>query len=416
MAGIFICIKDSVFIDPACGSGHILVYAFDLLLQMYRESGYRDRDAVRSILERNLAGLEIDRRAAAMASFALTMKACEADGRFLRRGVTPRITVLERVEFTDEELGHLPNLSSKKALLDAAAHLDECGSLLQVSDSDMDAIERDLASLADGATLFAGNAEQKLALLRSELAPLATRYDVVVANPPYMGSSSLNRWQGAWVKKRYPQQYRDLCTCFIERGFSLCGDDGANAMITMQSWMFLGSYERMREALLKEHSILTMAHLGTRAFGAIGGEVVSTTATVFGSAGSGAPGAYFRLVDMGSEEEKRAGLLEALADPGCGWFYRRDASAFAVIPGSPIAYWASDAMLQAFINGTPFGIVGKPSAGITTGNNEVFIHCWWEVGFRHIAFDAQSMDMRPIWARWFPCNKGGEYRKWYGNR
>ena len=137
-------------------------------------------------------------------------------------------------------------------------------------------------------TFYEGNARTKLRQLSSELAPLAERYDVVVANPPYMGSSSLNRWQGAWVKKNYPLQYRDHCTCFIERGFSLCRDDGANAMITMQSWMFLGSYERMREALLKEHSIATMAHLGTRAFGAIAGEVVSTTATVFGAAASDA--------------------------------------------------------------------------------------------------------------------------------
>ena len=152
-------------------------------------------------------------------------------------------------------------------------------------------MECPLASLANVATIFARNAETKLARLRGELDPLAARYDVVVANPPYMGSSSLNRWQGAWVKKNYPQQYRNLCTCFIERGFSLCGDDGANAMITMQSWMFLGSYERMREGLLRDHSILTMAHLGTRAFGAIGGEVVSTTATVFGAAASDAPDA-----------------------------------------------------------------------------------------------------------------------------
>ncbi|MBR3325904.1 MAG: Eco57I restriction-modification methylase domain-containing protein, partial [Atopobiaceae bacterium] len=146
--------------------------------------------------------------------------------------------------------------------------------------------ERDLASLAGGASLFAGAAEAKLRLLRAELAPLAARYDVVVANPPYMGSSSMNRWMGAWVKRRYPEECRDLCTCFIERGFSLCGDHGSSAMITMQSWMFLGSYERMRKKLLEGHAISSMAHLGTRAFGAIGGEVVSTTATVFSAAPS----------------------------------------------------------------------------------------------------------------------------------
>ena len=185
--------------------------------------------------------------------------------------------------------------------------------------------------------------------MQTELEPLSRRYDVVVANPPYMGSSSLGKWMGAWVKKHCPEAYRDLCTSFIDRGFGMSADNGYSAMVTMQSWMFLGSFEKLRSKILCNHSISSMAHLGTRAFGAIGGEVVSTTATVFANAKFEAKGAYFRLVDMGSEEEKQAGLLEALANPDCGWFYRCDSNKFEVIPGCPIAYWASEAVKKSFL-------------------------------------------------------------------
>ncbi len=398
--------EEITVVDPACGSGHILVYAFELLLQMYRESGYRDRDAVKSIIQKNLTGLEIDRRAASMASFALTMKACEADGRFLRRGVTPRITVLERVEFTQEELDHLPHLTSNKALLDAVTHLDECGSLLRVTSADLEDIERDLASLASGASLFAGSAEAKLARLSAELAPLAARYDVVVANPPYMGSSSMGRWTAVWVKRNYKDESRDLCTCFIDRGFSLCNDSGTSAMVTMQSWMFLGSFERMRKGILEGHAILAMAHLGTRAFGAIGGEVVSTTATVFSNARQGVPGAYVRLVDYGSEAEKSERLLEALADPGCGWFYRRDASAFEAIPGSPIAYWASESTLLNFARGESIDDISDfTGSQHITANNDMYLRYWWEVS-------ASTIGKERTWA---PYSKGGNFRRWFGN-
>ena len=175
-----------------------------------------------------------------------------------------------------------------------------------------DQTARDLASLAVEDSLFGDAARVKLEQLLKGLRPLAARYDVVVANPPYMGSSSLGLWTSAWIKKKYPDEKSDLCTSFIERGFTLSRDDGTNAMITMQSWMFLGSYEKMRGKLLRNHSISSMAHLGTRAFGAIAGEVVSTTATVFSNRPADECGAYFRLVDMGGEDEKREGYLEYL--------------------------------------------------------------------------------------------------------
>ena len=231
-----------------------------------------------------------------------------------------------------------------------------------------------------------------------------------------MGSSSLGKWNGKWIKENFPEAYRDLCTSFIDRGFSLSNDQGYSAMVTMQSWMFLGSYEKLRDKLLRNHTISSMAHLGTRAFGAIGGEVVSTTATVFASKKYDVPGTYLRLVDMQSEEAKREGALEHLANPNCGWFYRRNANTFSAIPGSPIAYWAANAIGNAFAQGKSLESVMLFKTGMVTGNNDRFLRLWWEVETEEGCFDASCNDEAVASGkRWFPYNKGGEFRRWYGN-
>ena len=234
---------------------------------------------------------------------------------------------------------------------------------------------------------------------------------MVVANPPYMGSSSLGKWMGAWVKKHYPEAYRDLCTSFIDRGFGMSADDGYSAMVTMQSWMFLGSFEKLRGKILRNHSISSMAHLGTRAFGAIGGEVVSTTATVFGNAKTEVKGSYFRLVDMGSEEEKQARLLEALANPDCGWFYRADAQRYSTLPGSPITYWVVPEYQRLCLEFRPLEANVHFKEGITTGNNDAYLRYWHEVEWSHFSINA----IQHISRVWIPCNKGGSFRRWYGN-
>ena len=232
-----------------------------------------------------------------------------------------------------------------------------------------------------------------------------------------MGSSSLGKWMGTWVKKRFPEAYRDLCTSFIDRGFDMGDDDGYSAMVTMQSWMFLGSFEKLRGKILHNHSISSMSHLGTRAFGAIGGEVVSTAATVFANAKNEVKGAYFRLVDMGSEEEKQAGLLEALANPDCGWFYRADASSFEAIPGSPIAYWASNPILKMFSQTSIAKQYATFKHGMSTGKNDAVLRFWAEVGFARIEFGCKSHDaLYASGKRFVPYNKGGEFRRWWGNQ
>ena len=238
----------------------------------------------------------------------------------------------------------------------------------------------------------------------------------MVANPPYMGSSNMGPWLSKWAKKNYPDSKPDLCTCFIERGFSLSSCAGLSAMVTMQSWMFLGSFEKMRAKILSQRSIVTMAHLGTRAFSAIGGEVVSTTATVFSAMKDDVAGAYFRLVDMGSEDEKREGLLQALANPDCGWFYQADARDFEKIPGSPVVYWARPSVFASFESGSFLGEVAMPRQGLATGENARFVRQWWEVSLDKELFDCPSSEEAAAsGAKWFPYNKGGEYRKWYGN-
>lgn len=402
--------------DPACGSGHILIYAFDLLAAMYEEAGYSHRDIPRLVLENNLTGFEIDPRAAEMASFALTMKGCEWDRRFLRRNVQPEIVVLQSVVFEPEELDLLPELAGEKKLLDALAHLSECGSLFLPTDENVAILRQSLERLQAGASLFSGKAEEKLSQAICLCEQLQRKFSVVVANPPYMGSSNMNKWLARWTAKHYADAKRDLCTCFIERGFSLAMSEGYSSMITMQSWMFLGSFETMRKRLIDNVSIVAMAHLGTRAFSSIGGEVVSTTATVVANRKIDVLGEYLRLVDFENEREKEAAIVEAIDNPDCGWFYRRRAEDFKVISGSPITYWASDAVLDAFRFSKQLRELGQPRQGLATGENARFVREWWEPSIDREMFDCPSIeDSIRSGSKWFPYNKGGDFRKWYGN-
>ena len=409
-------------IDPACGSGHILVYAFRLLAAMYEEAGHIRRDIPRLILQNNLTGCEIDPRAAQMASFALAMTACEWDSRFLRRAdkVSANIVCLRPAEIDAEELEEMPYLAERAELLGAMAHMGECGSLFAPEPEDIAALERaddELDAREAGGDLLAHRPHAAVAQMLANCKPLIETYDAVIANPPYMGSSNMDKWLANWAKKHYPDSKRDLCTCFIERGFTLAKPCGYSAMVTMQSWMFLGSFEALREKTLKERSIASMAHLGTRAFDAIGGEVVATTATVFGGSPADAPASYLRLVDFDGEAAKEEAIREAIANPTCGWFYRRSTGAIKSIPGTPIAYWASEKQRAAFESLSALSTYAYGCNGMTTGENAKFLRIWHEVSISRIGFETQDVsETRGKAFRWFPYNKGGEFRKWYGNR
>lgn len=400
--------EDISLCDPACGSGHILVYAFELLAKMYLERGYREREIPGLVLSKNLHGMEIDPRAAQIARLALAMCARGLDRRFFGRGVRADIAVLAPVALGEGDVPQGSALEKKKDLVDALAHLDEVGSLLAPAEGDLAAI-REAIELTGGDGLFGSSSKEKLRRALSTCETLARRHDCVVANPPYMGSSSFGPFMSRWVKKSYPDVKSDLCTCFIERGFSLAKDRGYAAMITMQSWMFLGSFEKMRSSLIGSKSILSMLHLGPRAFDAIGGEVVNVTADIVYNGRAACEGAYVRLVDINGSEAKRQKALEAIKNPDCGWFYRRDAETFRQIPGAPIAYWASDALLGAFRVGTPLGECSKLCTGLQTGDNDLFVRYWWEPSRDN------EITSRGSWPKWAPLNKGGNYRKWYGN-
>ena len=398
--------EDITFCDPACGSGHILSYAFELLYAMYEERGYRPSEIPELILRKNLTGYEIDERAAQIAFLVLAMRAREHDRRFLKRDVTARIHVFQSV---DCEGADLP-----KSVTEQLEHLGEIGSLVKLTEKDLDSIHA-LAQEA-GTSLLDSKLAESLRAIEPALHAISDHYDVVVANPPYMGSSSFNPFMSSWIKKNYPDVKSDLCTCFIERSYDLANKHGYSSMVTMQSWMFLGSFEKMRNRLIDEKAIVSLAHLGPRAFDAIGGEVVSVTAAVLYNTASHMKGTYFRLVDIVGSEPKREKLLEAISNPTCDWFYRIDAACFLGIPGIPIAYWVGDSLSSTFSRGKPANCFLSFQSGLTTGANEKFMRLWWEASERDFctAFEEASEDVISTY-RWFPCNKGGGFRRWYGN-
>ena len=386
--------------DPACGSGHILVYAFELLFHMYEERGYREREIPELILTKNLTGMEIDPRAAQIAELALAMCAREHDRRFFRRGVGADVTVLSSIPLGEDEL------PGNKKLAEELSHLGEIGSLLNPSEAEIDELKAAAASCSDD--LFAATAKTKLESAAAICEKLSRRFTCTVANPPYMGSSSFNPFMSKWIKKNYPDVKSDLCTCFIERGFNLVEDKGYAAMVTMQSWMFLGSFEKMRAKVIDNKTIVSMAHLGPRAFDAIGGEVVNVTADVIYNGRAACKGAYVRLVDINGSEAKRLKLLEAIQNPDCGWFYRRSADTFKQIPGTPIAYWASDRFINLFSDLiTRYSVANE---GIKTGDNDRFLKYWFEVS------ECQTnIRKKRLSAKWHITAKAGESRKWYGS-
>lgn len=402
--------EDITFCDPCCGSGHILVYAFDLLARMYEERGYSRREIPQLVLQKNLTGIEIDRRAGQLASFALTMKACEYDRRFLMRGVEPNVTVLEPVHFEEGELAGTDLLLNGHDLLDAFAHLDEVGSLYIPQANDLGFVEHAIEAKRGAADMFSAHALAELETMKSELELLSRRSSTVVTNPPYLGN--FNPWMSKWTRKHYANERGDLCTCFIKRGFSLASSNGYIAEITMQSWMFLGSYEKLRSEILHNRTILSMAHLGSRAFDAIGGEVVSTTATVFNNSTQVVPGIYLRLTDFQGERGKAIAAAHAAIEPSCAWRYEAVPSSFEKIPGMTIAYWASDNVFYIFSQYTQLNDVATTFRGIQPGNAK-FVLPWYEVS--KCAMFTFDEDHSSTDKTWFPMSAGGRNRKWYGN-
>lgn len=432
--------EDFRVIDPACGSGHMLTYAFDVLWEMYVEAGYPTRRIARLILENNLHGADVDGRAAQLASFALTMKAVEHDPRFLERterenhrGVDtswrgPRIVHVESVELDELSPAEIADASGDgvslgmSQLIEQLRHADTYGSLIRVPEG-ASTLFREIARRIE-----AGERQQVLLGADSEewlhAADMCEiledgHYTTLIANPPYLSMKKAKDLLKRFANQHYKRSSTDLCTMFIERAASLTQRRGAIGMITMHAWMFLDSYRELRPWMLSTMSIDSMAHLGTRAFDSIGGEVVQTTAFTITNATSDVDrvGIYLRLVDGRNEAEKDVVLRTVACEQKHDIRFEVSPATFAVIPGRPIVYWASHQMLNAFEVGVPLGEVAPAKQGLATADNERFLRQWFEVSADRSYMQASDReDAQASGARWFPHNKGGEYHKWWGNQ
>jgi len=403
-------------LDPACGSGHILVEAYDCLKAIYLERGYRSRDIPRLILENNLYGIDIDTRAAQLASFALLMKAREDDRRLFSN--PPKLNIIalqdsqsERLQAFSQDLASTGIAQADlKELLDLFEHASTFGSLIQIPQAfakKLPELESKLNTAAASGDIFSQQSAQELLPLVQQAKLLGKQYDAVIANPPYMGGKGMNPALKDFAKKKFPNSKSDLFAMFIERGFDWCKDSGFNSMVTMQSWMFLSSYEAMREKLLQDRTIQTMAHLGARAFPEISGEVVQTTCFVMlGRHLNGFKPVFFRLVD--TEQDQKETELKA----GLNRFDSTVQDDFKKIPGSPIAYWVSNNVRDTFNSGVFIQDYAVPRQGFATGNNERFLRHWHEINFNSSSI---KYSYQKELSKWYPCNKGGPFRKWYGN-
>ena len=402
--------------DPACGSGHILVYAFDLLFAMYEERGYREREIPQLILQNNLTGLEIDPRAAQIASLALAMCAREHDRRFFSRGVQADINVVASTDIAEEELPGGSALLGQPQLLDALAHLDEIGSLLNPTEAELAAVRADaeaMANASDAGDMFAANVAEKLQQAKATCELLGKKYTCVVANPPYMGSSSFSPFMSKWVKKNYPDVKSDLFSAFIVRNSEFTKTHGELGFMTPFVWMFIGSYEKLRTKIVDEKTLTSLIQLEYSGFA--GATVPICTFTLHNAHISGYKGGYVRLSDFVGAANQQPKALEAIANPNCGWFYSRNAETFKQIPGTPIAYWVGEGILRSFADCPSLGDSLSFREGIHTADNACFLRLWWETSEASNVRDARCLGDVDTKGRYVPYCKGGEYRKWYGN-
>ena len=413
-------------IDPCMGSGHILCYLFDVLMQIYLDNGYSKREAVRSILENNLFGLDIDKRAAQFAYFSVMMKAREYDSNFFSRSNIPQPRVYDIQESNwlggayKHEMGNFLNSQQHRDtlnyLLDAFVDAKEYGSILQIKPLNYEglkeACETSAAATAHDANMamWYDAAKDAVAQLIEQAVMLSQKYDAVVTNPPYMGSSGMGANLTNFVKKYYPDSKSDLFAVFIEVCSHMAAEKRYQAMITQHAWMFLSSYEKLREKMLLTETV-NMAHLGARAFEEIGGEVVQTTSFVRCRTHiDGYKGTYCRLIEPTSQQGKEDMFLAG----GNRYFVNQDN--FAKIPGRPVAYWASTGALENYVCMGSVSDMGEGRIGLITGDANRFLRLWSEVDFKRIGFDIHSNEESvKSGLKWFPTQKGGDFRKWYGN-
>lgn len=418
--------EDIKLIDPCMGSGHILVYAFDVFMQIYENAGWSQRDAAQSIIQNNIYGLDIDDRAAQLSYFAVLMKARQYDRRILTRGIEPNVYAVQESNginrgqlkyfgagLTDAEKNVA--VSQMEGLLNTLNDAKEYGSLLNVEDYDWELLEKfventDTESQISFDTYGLDETAELLKRLIRTGKVMAQKYEVVATNPPYAGTSNLSAKVNNFVKKNYPDSKADLFAVFIERCGEMIKKNGYQAMITMHSWMFLSSFEKLR-VKLQQQTIVNMAHLGARAFEEIGGEVVQTTSFVLSKKHADKyVGIYCRLVEPNNQAEKENSFIRKEK------IYRAKQNGFKKIPGSPVAYWVNEKVYHVFENGVRFKTIGDTRQGMATSDVNRFTRLWYEVDCCNIGWNYSKLDSTEDGVHtWYPYIKGGTFRKWYGN-
>jgi len=417
--------EDIKLIDPCMGSGHILVYAFDVFMQIYENAGWSQRDAAQSIIQNNIYGLDIDDRAAQLSYFAVLMKARQYDRRILTRGIEPNVYAVQEgngisrgqlkyfgAGLTDTEKNVA--VSQMEGLLNTLNDAKEYGSLLNMEDYDWELLEKfventDTESQISFDTFGLDETAEQLKQLIKIGKVMAQKYEIVATNPPYAGTSNLSAKVNNFVKKNYPDSKADLFAVFIERCGEMLKKNGYQAMITQHSWMFLTSFEKLRMKL-QQKTIINMAHLGARAFEEIGGEVVQTTSFIIqNNFIMNYIGTYLRLLDGESQYEKESLFLRQEQR------YDTAQNTFTNIPTEPLAYWIGEKIVECYKKNTYISDYAKPCKGIDTGKNDIFLRLWFEVNENNQYIPEGKSDIDFSKYKWFPYNKGGSYRKWYGN-
>ena len=396
-------------IDPCSGSGHILAYMFDVLMKIYEAYGYTTREAVASIVENNLYGLDIDDRAAQLAYFAVMMKARQYDRRFFSRGMQPHVYSIVESNHVDKFAmdyfcnGDMKLTVAMDTIIKELHDAKEYGSILTVTPQDWSALYDRFAEITEDINMSRETALRELLPLVQVAETLAQKYDAVVTNPPYMGTSGMSAKLSDYVKKNYPDSKSDLFAVFIEHCGQIAKKNGYQAMITQHAWMFLSSFEKLRVKLLNT-DIVNMAHLGARAFEEIGGEVVQTTSFVICKSYVRAyKGEYCRLIEPTTQQGKEDMFLDK---EKC---YVTSQSNFSKIPGSPIAYWVSTNFVNAFVN-PKLSNVASVQEGLKTADNDRFIRFWHEINIIKSNLLSKNNGQKWIWH-----TKGGQFRRWYGN-
>ena len=412
--------EDIRCIDPCMGSGHILCYLFDVLMQIYQDYGHTPREAVASILQNNLYGLDIDDRAAQLAYFAVMMKARQYDRRFFSRHLQPKVMAIQESNGLrtwsevagDSLIGGQLNFDDSYIqmvdyLIETFHDAKEYGSILTVEPNNYDILLEFIECMKqeDGNLLFKAwinEIDQRIVPLIEQAKMLSAKYDVVVTNPPYMGSSNMSAKLSAFVKKNYPDSKSDLFACFIERCGEMSRADGYVAMITMQSWMFLSSFELLRKNLLQKQ-IISLVQIGYNSFPEINSKVAQAVSFVIQNTEPTTAGCYLDLTNKYPQAYDKEQAFFAEKDIGG---YVATQENFAKIPGAPVAYWVKEVYLNAY-QGLVLSDISNPCKGIDTGNNDLFLRFWFE--------PCNTFGEVPICNKWYPYNKGGSYRKWYGN-